>query len=571
MDLLAFILIAAALANLIIGFLVRLINPEDNVARTFSEMVFVIAAWVLANFFERLTHDLIFVRTCYAIPVLFPVVLLVFVSAFTRTADFERRRFWPFYSAGAALFVLSYSPWLVKNVIAPASNGIITLMGPLFPFYLAYLLSLLGYGFWRLFQAYRLSVFLRRRQLQYMFIGLAVFAGAAVMVSLLLPRPGDFRFNEIDSAASLFFIAFTAYAIINRRLLNIEVVFSGMVLTILWGGLMALLNFSFFFFWRTVTGTAISGQLFIASTAFLIGLAFLFTSFRQRLNDIVDRVVYHNFYDYETVILEAVDVLVTKYDLADLLDYLRRTISQAMGVDRVQVILERDDGWEAAQRFKEIFFLSDLAEPPSPADSDPRRFLADHQAEVYLPLIFQDDYLGCLLLGAKKKGRYSDKDRDLLTTLARQAAVAIANSRLIEAGRKNIEALAEIQVRAQYAAELADKNSRLEVASQRLAVTQQELVKASKSVASAEIILTLQHEINNPLTAILLEDWLGLMRVRQGQDLSAEYYLATLEKIQAQAVRIKDVMHKLRLLERPVEKEYLPGVSMIDLGLETGS
>lgn len=588
MDLLATILLAAAVANLVLGLLVRLLGPDDKVSQTFSEMVFVVAAWVLANFFERLTHDPLSVRTCYAIPLFFPAVLLVFISAFVRSAGFQRRRFWPFYLASFVLALLAYTPLIVAQVIGATPIGIATAMGPLFPAYAVYLVAALSYCFWQLFQAYRQAAAPRRQQIQYMFVGLAVFAGTAVVLSLFLPLLGDFRFNELDSAASLFFIAFTAYAIVAHRLLNIEVVFSGTVLVIFWGGLIALINLLFLFFFQLISGISLGVRLYGASTVFLIAISFLFTSFRQRLTDIVDRVVYHDFYDYEMVVREAVDEMVTRFDLAELLNYLCQTIGQAMGVDKIQVYLSGLDKmaaepvlvagcaglqdlsqagkWvEALRRNREVLFLTGLL------DQDLTDFLSVHQAEVFLPLVFADDFLGCFLLGAKRLGGYSDKDKELLATLARQAAVALANVRLVRQQEEDTRSMAAVKVQAQYAAELEDKNRRLEDAYRQLEKTQQELVRASKEAAASEIVLTLQHEINNPLTAILLEDWLGLQQIGQESGLPQDYYRQVLEKIQLQALRLKEVMHKLRQLEEPLEKDYLPGVKMIDLDLEPGT
>ncbi|MBM4300465.1 MAG: GAF domain-containing protein [Deltaproteobacteria bacterium] len=50
-----------------------------------------------------------------------------------------------------------------------------------------------------------------------------------------------------------------------------------------------------------------------------------------------------------------------------------------------------------------------------------------------LPLIFQDDVKGVLMVGQKKSGHcYNREDIDLLTTLANQGAVAIENAQLAE-------------------------------------------------------------------------------------------------------------------------------------------
>src|SRR5262249_48073622 len=54
-------------------------------------------------------------------------------------------------------------------------------------------------------------------------------------------------------------------------------------------------------------------------------------------------------------------------------------------------------------------------------------------ASLAIPLIYQGEVTGVLALGNKKSGHfYTREDIDLLTTLANQGAIAIANAKLFE-------------------------------------------------------------------------------------------------------------------------------------------
>jgi len=105
------------------------------------------------------------------------------------------------------------------------------------------------------------------------------------------------------------------------------------------------------------------------------------------------------------------------------------------------------------------------------------------------------------------------------------------------------------------AEELAAKN-------RMLVETQERLVRSERLAAIGEVGLAIRHEINNPLGSILGFADLLLM---QPESLPSEV-CRKLELIRRAALRIRDVVRRLEDLkdDRPVE--YIPGLSMTDLG-----
>jgi len=135
---------------------------------------------------------------------------------------------------------------------------------------------------------------------------------------------------------------------------------------------------------------------------------------------------------------------------------------------------------------------------------------------------------------------FSQGDLDLVVMLTSQAAIAIQNARLYE------------QVE-QRAAELG-------TAYEELQRTQEALVRTERLAAMSQVAVTVRHEINNPLTAVLGNaEWLLVA----DQTLSAKgrYVMQEIEKA---AIRIRDVVRKLDEIEdRPIR--YLGETMMIDI------
>jgi signal transduction histidine kinase len=86
------------------------------------------------------------------------------------------------------------------------------------------------------------------------------------------------------------------------------------------------------------------------------------------------------------------------------------------------------------------------------------------------------------------------------------------------------------------------------------------LARARWLAGIGEATLTLQHQINNPLTALLTEAQL----LAEEPDVQTEHR-QRLEMISEQAQRISKVVRRMSRLEDPRTVEYLEGAPMIDL------
>lgn len=90
---------------------------------------------------------------------------------------------------------------------------------------------------------------------------------------------------------------------------------------------------------------------------------------------------------------------------------------------------------------------------------------------------------------------------------------------------------------------------------------QEGIIKSERLNAITETAVTINHEINNPLCAVLLAAELLLKRE---QELDPDM-VKKLRKIEEAALQIKDVTHKLSKIIEPVIVKYAEGPRMIDL------
>lgn len=88
-----------------------------------------------------------------------------------------------------------------------------------------------------------------------------------------------------------------------------------------------------------------------------------------------------------------------------------------------------------------------------------------------------------------------------------------------------------------------------------------EVSEKAKLDTALQTSITLQHEINNPLTGIignleLLEDWASM---------PTDEINETIKEIEGLAFRIRDIVKKMNKLTRVVTTDYIPGSEMLDL------
>ena len=113
--------------------------------------------------------------------------------------------------------------------------------------------------------------------------------------------------------------------------------------------------------------------------------------------------------------------------------------------------------------------------------------------------------------------------------------------------------------------------ARLEIAKRRIAqddarrTAEAELARSRWLAGIGETTIALEHEINNPLSALLGHAELLMMDKSLPEDVHEQ-----LRIIQEQAARIAQVVRRLAKLKNPQSVEYLAGSLMLDLSSRTG-
>ena len=210
---------------------------------------------------------------------------------------------------------------------------------------------------------------------------------------------------------------------------------------------------------------------------------------------------------------------------------LNLVASKGHAVDLIQpVSFDMGNGlsaWVAKQ--KRPILLSELHRGKSESEDPVRSFIS-------IPLLLGEQVVGVMNFGHHTAGAFTRHHLRLLTIAAGQLSV--------------------IMERTIYFQELAAKNEQLEKTNRELEETRQALVERERLAAVGEVAVTVNHEINNPLTVIIGNAELLL---RELQDSDNQSRLTRLENIVSESKRIARITRALQRLEKPATEDYLPG------------
>lgn len=206
-------------------------------------------------------------------------------------------------------------------------------------------------------------------------------------------------------------IAFTAYAILRYKFLDIRIVVQRSFLYSVTMAATATIYFGIFF----AAGEIFRQKTDLADSLSAIGAAIIvvvsFPNFEKFFRKKTDRFFFKDKYDYAEALQKLSEILNHNLDLNDLLTKVCQTLKEIFRTQQAEVVLGN---------------LYDRQLSVNPNKSQTYK-------ELSLPIIMENDPVGFVAVGLKLSGDvYDGQDVKLLTTFANQAAVAIKKAELYE-------------------------------------------------------------------------------------------------------------------------------------------
>ena len=455
--------------NLILGIFVFSINKRLPANRLFLFLSLCCALWNLSAFmlFLNLPENfafqwakILFVAVIWIPPIFLNLVFILLAI--------RKKFFFPIiYSVTAILSILTLTSLIFKGIsqisYTPEVSAFFAQAGPLYPLFITFMVCIVFYAIWQLFQGLKRSTGVKKAQIKYLLIG---YVFATIGFNDMLPIVGILKYPltntyvyPFGSVAIIFWCLIIAYAIFKHHLLDIDIVIKK-------GAVYAYLSFLvllpcmiiIIFAQKLFFGQSNSFFSFLTfSTLLLASLVFL--KVKPEIEEYIEKKFFRRKYSYKKALSELSKIVISFLDEKELFKKAGNILTKDLGIQSISFYLldreKRAYTLRASQNLNkphprefprtDPFFLwlqekrkTIVKEVLERSMDDPYIKpivvkLDSMQSEVCIPLMTRDELIGIINLGYKRSGEmYSHEDLDLLTHFATQASVALENARLYQ-------------------------------------------------------------------------------------------------------------------------------------------
>jgi signal transduction histidine kinase len=285
-----------------------------------------------------------------------------------------------------------------------------------------------------------------RQRVIFFFIGIIIFIIANIIFNILIP----FLFNTSEyqnfgDFSVIFFLGFTAYAIVKHHLFDIRfAIIRSVTYSLVLAALAGIYLIIAFIFSALFSKELNSPYQIISGVVISLVLAFVFQPLRRFFDKVTNKIFYKDGYNTDDFFARLNESLTVTTDLRNLLEKAAFEIGRTLKSEQVFFFINTSDGHyvsagtpnhiqlpksdaakigEFSQKVHGLIITSTLDV------SDPiRRLMLSHRIEIILPLDQDNRIIGYLCLGDRLTSDYTNRDIKVVSAVSDELIIAIQNA-----------------------------------------------------------------------------------------------------------------------------------------------
>ncbi|MFH1387286.1 MAG: ATP-binding protein [bacterium] len=477
----------------LLGFYVLLRTSRAKSGFYFAFFCFSLSLWAFAAYMLQHSQNVgeveFWGKYIFLGPVLIAYYFLNFSFIFPSGEISKKVKLITILPTVVFLFIIPTRLILAKGELA--LSGPVAIWGAAYPLFALYFLAYFFWGIFNFYKKYQNSKGQERNQIKYVFAGLFLSFIFGILFNLALPALGTSRYVNIGPFFTLILVAFTSYAIVKLRLMDISVVISraaAELLTIVFlGGIYIGLILAY----ETFVSSVIGWPFILGSIVYGVIVGETFQGIRFFLQTTSDKLFLRGKYDYYKELSDASSKVGEKLQLPHILGVLYDTFYNVVEISNPKIFLP--EKFSEIERTSHCYLVYNKETyKPQPGgqsvdnDSDlVKELIAKRQplhevkelgASLVVPCLLEDRLIAFFALGPKmSENAYTDEDLRLLEVLANQVAISLDHTRSYEKIKGDLE------------------------------IVEKQMERSQRLASLGTLTAGVTHEIRNPLTVIRAE------------------------------------------------------------------
>jgi len=457
-----------AVVYTILALLVFFNNPKRKLNKIYALFSLPIIVWAVSYGIWLLSKSydaaLFWARMLSVGAIFIPVSYCHWIFTLLGIEKEKRNKIILFFSYLLTLFFLSlsFTPYYIKDVKPESFFPYWPKPGIVYHFYLILFYGgLVSYSLFQVFKYFKISTGYKKNQLKYIIWGTILgFGGGATNYPLWYGI-------QIDPWGNFFVCSWgflCAYSILRYRFMDIRWILgkgTSYVLSFITVGIIAII---LMFLTEKIVPLMKFWMEFWLIIIWGILLTLIFFQFLKFYEKLAAKYFYHTFYNTQLVLKALAKKLTKTLDLDNLFSLILNTLLNTFKLERIGIISKRSgeqnfsviktinfNEKELLALIKEEFFINYLKESKkllvteeiikiietTQKEEERKKFkklqedLVKNKINICLPLIFEKEIIGMVILGDKISGEaFSSQDIEVLTILSHSASIALKNASL---------------------------------------------------------------------------------------------------------------------------------------------
>ena len=524
-------LLFVAIPSIIVGPFM-LLKGRKKVHFLWAAFLSAVALWGFGMFkigtATNLVNSMFWWRVAEIGVIFIPVFLVHFVISFL---ELKRKLFLILFYITTALFLYFdiFTNYFIKDLYFAFNQFYYISSTPLYSIFICMFVASVVYVLFELIRTYKKATGVFRHQIKYLIF--AFFVGFSGGVT---SYPPVYKINvyPVWNATIFISVIMVAYAILRYRFMDIRIVVRKIVIYFLSAAFVYGIFYLIIWFYGNIFGSVYSNGAYLSGLIIAPLFVALFAWLNNKIKVIANKYLFFSLYSHQETMAKLTDELTNSIDLSKIVDSIVGSIKQSMQLDRAGILLIDQSDEVIKYKIAKVigfnenngislvqdnFLTRHLEKTQKPLvrdelqmiikdliDSEEKQSfiqLSDNmkhiEASLCLPMIISNKLIGVIVLGGKISGdAYTKEDLELLTTLSKQAAIAVDNARLykeVQDFSKTLQQKVDEQTQ-----EIREQKEKVEKAFEVEKQAHEELKKLDQN--KTEFMLITQHHLRTPLS-----------------------------------------------------------------------